>query len=333
NRAVLVFDLILCAWLLVASGLVLGEGGILAGRPSFSTGYPISAALLWGATGGPWYGVGAGAALAVAQLLTRPINGVSFGELTSGQVQNVIGSCVNYIVAGVAIGLVSRVLVRSAEEVQAANAELVRERERAARLAERESMARQIHDSVLQALAFVHKRGSELSRQPQIESSEVAQLAAMAEQQEGELRALIARDPQEIPRGQASLRELLEAGVRSVEGVETSMSAVGPIWIERSAAEELAAAVRQALENVVEHAGAGRVAVFAEQADGRVIVSVRDDGKGFSYDEAALRAADKVGILKSMKGRVESIGGAMEITTAAGRGTEIEFSVPFEAST
>jgi signal transduction histidine kinase len=243
-----------------------------------------------------------------------------------------IGSCVNYVVAGVAVGLVSRVLVRSGEELQAATDELVKERERAARLAERESMARQIHDSVLQALAFVHKRGRELSRQPQVPAEEVARLAAMAEEQEGELRALIARDPQEAPRGTASLRDLLEGACRSVDGVETSMSAVGPIWIDRSDAEEIAAAVRQALENVIEHADAARVTVFAEQSDGRVVVSVRDDGKGFTYDEAQLRAGDKVGILKSMKGRIQSLGGTMAITTSPGSGTEVEFTVPLSGA-
>ena len=68
--------------------------------------------------------------------------------------------------------------------------------------------------------------------------------------------------------------------------------------------------------------------MFAEAEDGWVTVSVRDDGRGFDYDEDRLRADGKVGMLKSMKGRVEDLGGRMRVTTAPGRGTEIEFRVP-----
>jgi len=39
-----------------------------------------------------------------------------------------------------------------------------------------------------------------------------------------------------------------------------------------------------------------------------VVVSVRDDGAGFVYDEAELHSSVKAGILKSMKGRIESLG-------------------------
>jgi signal transduction histidine kinase len=46
------------------------------------------------------------------------------------------------------------------------------------------------------------------------------------------------------------------------------------------------------------------------------------------YDEDALRADGKAGVLKSMKGRVEDLGGAMQVTSAQGKGTEIELSVP-----
>jgi signal transduction histidine kinase len=79
---------------------------------------------------------------------------------------------------------------------------------------------------------------------------------------------------------------------------------------------------------VVEHAAASRVAVFAEEDDGAVVVAVRDDGAGFSYDETGLAAAGKMGILKSIKGRVEQLDGSVRVETAPGAGTEIELRVP-----
>jgi signal transduction histidine kinase len=93
---------------------------------------------------------------------------------------------------------------------------------------------------------------------------------------------------------------------------------------------ELAAATRQALENVVRHADASRVTVFAEEDNGFAVVSVTDDGRGFDYDEGRLEADGKVGILKSMKGRVVDLGGTMNVVSAPSAGTEIEFRVPLD---
>ena len=328
NRGVMAFDLALCAWLIVASGLVVEQGAIISGRPFFATGYPLSAPLLWGAMWGPATGAFTALVLAAAHLLSRPINGVPLSELDPGQVQNVTGAMLNYMVAGIAVGLVAKLLRRSAQALRSANEETVRERELSARLAERESLARAIHDSVLQSLAMVHKRGRELAGASSISSEEVRQLADLAEEQEAELRALILRDPVAPPEGRASLRDALEETARGVSDLKVTVSSIGPIWMPRHSVDELKAAVRQGLENVVEHASASRATVFAEEEDGQVIISLRDDGVGFEFDEAQLLEHGKVGILRSMKGRAEELGGRMDIFSAPGKGTEIEIRVP-----
>ncbi len=46
-------DLLVCAWLIGVSGLVVAEGAVVAGAPFFATGYGLSAAFSWGATSGP----------------------------------------------------------------------------------------------------------------------------------------------------------------------------------------------------------------------------------------------------------------------------------------
>ena len=109
---------------------------------------------------------------------------------------------------------------------------------------------------------------------------------------------------------------------------DLAVSATGPIWLPVHHVEELTAAVRQALDNVVEHADASRVVLFAEEDDGTVVIAVRDDGAGFSYDEARLAADGKMGIVKSIKGRVEQLGGSVRVESAPGAGTEIELRVP-----
>jgi signal transduction histidine kinase len=113
-----------------------------------------------------------------------------------------------------------------------------------------------------------------------------------------------------------------------VEGVPVTVTSVGAPLASAAQMHELAGAVREALDNVVRHAGATRATVYAETLDGELVVSVRDDGVGFSYDEQRLAREGKLGLLKSMKGRVEHLGGAMLVHSAAGQGTEIEFRLP-----
>ena len=102
------------------------------------------------------------------------------------------------------MGLISRTLGRASEELRRSQEEVLRERERVARLSEHATMGRQIHDSVLQALAWVNKRGRELGAQASVPGREVLRLADMAAQQERALRALIQREPEEPPKERAS---------------------------------------------------------------------------------------------------------------------------------
>lgn len=331
DQRTLWIDLGVCGWLIAVSALVVPDAYVLD-RPFFATGYPLTAALSWGVRRGLRGGLVAGGVLGAVLIVTRPLNGVPLTDLPAREVRDLISGIINYLVAGGAVGFVSLLLTRSAEALQEATGELVRERERAARLAERESLAREIHDSVLQVLALIHKKGRELSRRGEIPPGEVARLGELAEQQEAELRSLILRDPERVPEGTTSLRNDLEALARAIPEVDVVVSCVGPLWVERRVAAEIVAAVRQALANVVEHAGASKATVFAEEEEGRLLVSVRDDGVGFEYDEDALRAKGKAGVLKSMKGRVEDLGGAMDVTSAIGKGTEIELTVPLRGT-
>jgi signal transduction histidine kinase len=177
-------------------------------------------------------------------------------------------------------------------------------------------------------LALITKRGRELGSQETVPGSEVRGLGEMAARQERDLRALILREPTEAPSGRTSLREALEQIAREVAEVPVSVSAVGPLWLPAPAVEEVGAAVRQVLRNVGQHARASRATVFAEEQGGWAVVTVRDDGRGFDFDPERLRAAGKAGIVKSVVGRMEAMGGSAAVQTAPGAGTEVELRVP-----
>ncbi len=326
NAAARWLDLAISAALLLVSGLVQVEGDVVSDHPFFATAYPVTSAMTVGAGSGPAGGLLSAGALSIALALSRPLNGVT--SLSAGQLGGLVNGVVYYLSAGAAIGLGARVLARSSAQVRVAQREVIRERERAARMAERESIGRQIHDSVLQALALVTKRGRELAAQPSVAGSEVASLASIADEQERALRALIRREPDEPPEGAVGLRTVLQASAFGVSGVPVTVTTVDPVWLSATCVEELSAAVHQALENVALHASASQAFVFGECDGDDLRVTIRDDGVGFEYDEERLSRAGKLGVLRSMKGRIEDLGGSMRLTSAPGQGTEVEFRLP-----
>jgi signal transduction histidine kinase len=219
------------------------------------------------------------------------------------------------------VGGVSGFLARAAVD---AEDRLARAVEAEAAIRERERLARRIHDSVLQALALIHRRGAEIG-------GDAAALAELAAEQEVALRELVARqDDGPFDGGVADLSMLLESvAARAAVPVQLSAPATA-VMLPAATAGEVAAAVAQALDNVARHAGAGVPAWLLVDDEGEVVtVSVRDEGVGF--DPVELKAAEqagRLGVAKSMRGRIEQLGGTMTIAAAPGRGVEVEFSVP-----
>ncbi len=60
-----------------------------------------------------------------------------------------------------------------------------------------------------------------------------------------------------------------------------------------------------------------------------VVVSVRDDGRGFEPARLAeARAEGRLGVASSIEGRVRELGGTMAVESAPGAGPEVELRVP-----
>lgn len=104
----------------------------------------------------------------------------------------------------------------------------------------------------------------------------------------------------------------------------------GAVRLPASAAAEVAAAVAAALDNVGRHVGAGAKAwLLLEDEGDHVVVTVRDEGPGIAPGRLAEAAsAGRLGVASSIRGRIEDLGGAVEITSIPGQGTEIEMRVP-----
>lgn len=295
-------DVVVVNALFLLNEFILTEGHMHSSDPSVvtvwhSTGV-TAAAVQWGMKGGVTTGILA----AAGNLLIRGRTGTDMALDT-----------LLLVGVGLVIGLNSDTARRSTERLaQALRAE--------AATAERERLARSIHDSVLQVLARVRRRGAELG-------GEAAELAELAGEQEIKLRSLIATNPETTEDGETDLAARLQ--VLRTARVHVSVPG-NPVRLSEQLSADLAAVVREALANVDKHAGAQAQAwVLLEELPDEVVLSVRDDGPGIPegrLDEAA--AEGRMGIAKSIRGRVAALGGKISLDTAPGEGTEWEVRVP-----
>jgi signal transduction histidine kinase len=247
--------------------------------------------------------------LAVAGMQATQVISVSDGGPLPSNPQ--ITSAILLLVAGTAIGGLGFARLLTTRRADREHAEQIR---REAATAERDRLGRSIHDGVLQVLALVQRQGSE-------------QLAALAGEQEAALRGLLAGAASTGDGGAEDLRGPLQALATSAVQVATPAQTV---QLPSRVTAEVIAAVRAALDNVREHAGAAaRAWIFLEDEQDGVRVTVRDDGVGFAPQRPAeAAAAGRLGIAQSMRGRIADCGGTTTIYSRPGEGTEVEFWVP-----
>ncbi|MET8043534.1 DUF5931 domain-containing protein [Micromonospora sp. NPDC005215] len=303
----LLADLGVVVAVVLATPWVVGRAALATGVPTMGVAWMAGPVLAWAVSGGRRRGTIAALLVAGADLATRERIG-----------QSSFTGVILMLLAGVVVGHVARLAAGAEERLQRAV-----ELEAATR--ERERLARGIHDSVLQVLALVQRRGADLP-------GEAGELARLAGEQEAALRALIAgAGPAAAvtldgPDAAAvDLRTLL--GRYASPAVALSAPAT-PVPLPRRVAGELAAATGAALDNVGRHAG-GRAWVLIEDEGETVTVSIRDEGPGIPDGRLAEAAAQgRLGVTQSIRGRVVELGGTVRIASAPDAGTEIELTVP-----
>lgn len=116
---------------------------------------------------------------------------------------------------------------------------------------------------------------------------------------------------------------LLHSG--GVRGRFEFPESIPPLPLDSETRHELALGVREALANVVRHAQASEVVLGLALHEDALVVSVRDNGRGFAADSAA--SGDGHG-LHNLRVRLERVGGRCAIESKPGSGTRVEFRVP-----
>ncbi|GAA0388682.1 sensor histidine kinase [Streptomyces luteireticuli] len=212
-------------------------------------------------------------------------------------------------------------LVRTRDELAAAQRE-------AGRLAERQRLAREIHDTLAQGLSSIVLLARAADGAPPERARErVREIGRTAADNLAEARRFVhaltppALDDAPLPE---ALRRVTE---RSVPGAVFRLDGeVRPLPVDAEVA--LLRLTQEALANVVRHAGAERTAVTLAYLDGQVTLDVFDDGVGFVPGAAPDGGRSTFG-LHGMRERIAELGGTLTVESAPGEGTVVAAVLPY----
>jgi signal transduction histidine kinase/ligand-binding sensor domain-containing protein len=209
---------------------------------------------------------------------------------------------------------------------------LAQEQAAAAVSAERNRLARELHDSATQSLYAVTlyaDAATQLLSSGEIEpaAENLLKLRGTAKEALGEMRMLIfeLRPPILAEQGlAAALRARLDA-VEGRAGLKTELHVEGESRLPSHVEEGLYRIAVEALNNALRHAQARCISVSLGFDPYAARLQVADDGIGF--DPAAVRMAGGLG-LRGMAERAEEMGGTWRVDSSPGTGTRVTITVP-----
>ncbi|CAB4537580.1 MAG: sensor histidine kinase [Actinobacteria bacterium] len=201
-------------------------------------------------------------------------------------------------------------------ELRAAQAHLATAQREAGVLAERERLAREIHDTLAQGFTSIVML-CQAGRHERVEQVARDNLA--------EARRLVAALQPAVLDGRTlvdAIRRVVD-GFRDDTGLRATLDVVGtPRSLDRTEEVALLRATQEALTNIRKHAGATTVEVRLRYDD-PVTLAVTDDGCGFDPE-----TVDGGFGLRGLRDRLDEVQGAFDVRSTPGGGTTVEVRVP-----
>ena len=193
---------------------------------------------------------------------------------------------------------------------------------------ERRRIARDIHDSLAQDLAFIAARVRALERDPtaSVRLDHLAIAATRALEHSRTTISTLTR-PLDEPLDAALARNATEVAER--HGGHAKLRLQAGVVVPPATRESLVMILREAVANAMRHGRAGSVDVSLSQQSG-LRLRITDDGRGFDAAARAARPAAGFG-LQSMEERAQALGGGLVVRSAPGAGTTIEVALPCPA--
>lgn len=261
-------------------------------------------------------------------------------------VGGVLGPSIGAVVA-VVVGRAYAALRRDSEEHERLYRELLATQGRLAAaereagvLAERERLARDIHDTVAQSLSSIGLLLAAVERSdpgspaaPQVRLARETAVASLAE-----TRSLIREltPPPLAEQSIAAALRRLSAGAWARPGLVIEVRAGDATRLPMPQQTALLRIAQGAMANVLGHASASTVRIELVVSTADVQLRIDDDGVGFdpaSLDTRAPAAGTRGSFgLRAVRERAEQLGGSMSIDSAPGQGTRLRVALPLEAA-
>ncbi|MFK0288710.1 sensor histidine kinase [Streptomyces sp. NPDC090499] len=207
----------------------------------------------------------------------------------------------------------------AAREAHRATAAAINAAEEAARAQEQERHQRILHDRVLQIMEMLARGDRRFDTGVR---GQVAEEAAW-------LRDLVEtgreREPGNLVAELETLARAFALQHLRVEVNTAGLAAAGNPHdrLPRSHVSALVEATREALTNVVKHAGTDVATIRVNHGPAGLVLTIVDAGRGFDGEPAA-----GTGLRRSVIGRLTEVGGAVLIESASGEGTSVELRLP-----
>lgn len=309
--------------------------GALAVSTSEPVTYVVFPALIWAASrfGTP----GATLSIAIATGVAIGITANDVGPFFKQPIDHRTLSTQVYIVVTAMTTLFLAAMV-SERERATRQLDRAKRREGEQAMQERHRIARDLHDSVSQALfsTLLHARTAEKALAQDSTHSDgrlardlgaIGELTLTAQTEIRNLISELGRDPL----ADGLVPALVGHATTLVRGEGPAIEVHAPegrLPLAPRTKAQVFAIGREALGNVVKHAQASTAWISVEERPGRVVVEIRDDGLGFEPD------MDHPGHfgLESMRSRAAEIGAQLSITSSPGRGTVVRIEAPAEAN-
>jgi signal transduction histidine kinase/ligand-binding sensor domain-containing protein len=220
-----------------------------------------------------------------------------------------------------------RVIERHQAEITALNESLMKAQEQ-----ERTRIAGELHDGVMQQISALsimlgtarRKIRSDVEAKAEIRDvqKKLIQVGTEVRQLSHDLHPASLKD-----RGLPDALRVYCDEFSRVLGISVSCDADGAVGeLSRGAALALYRIAQEAMGNAVSHGAAQHVDVRLARSNGRVTLTVTDDGKGF--DPNRIGGSGGLGLI-NMRERARQLNGTFELNAQPGRGTTVRVAIPF----
>jgi len=288
--------------------------------------------------------VGWSVSLSVAVMPLLAIQANDINSLADGMRQPVVWIWLLAGVCGSLAGLWISAIIRQSnqqhaliEELHRTQAELATSERNAGVLAERQRLAREIHDTLAQGFISIvtHLEAADQALENDLLAvrRHMAQATSMARESLGQARRVV-QDLRPEVLDDSSLADAIRRETdkwRQRTGVPATMTVTGSaLPLPPQAEVTLLRAVQESLANIHKHAAARQVSVTLSYMPDRVLLDVLDDGEGFQ-PEVAAESGDGGGFgLIAMRQRAEALGGSVLVESTPGEGTTVVVEIPWQ---